>query len=86
MPESDEQTVIMDLIYSGVKAGNSEFDVTKTREVMDRMIKKGCEILILGCTELPVAMDMYNLDYPVCDPTLELAKGAILAAGGKCTK
>jgi hypothetical protein len=29
-------------------------------------------------------MDMYGLEYNICDPTLELAKGAIEAANGRC--
>ena len=40
-------------------------------------------MLILGCTELPLAFDMYALHYPTVDPTLELARAAIIAAGGK---
>ena len=43
----------------------------------------GAETLILGCTELPPAFEMYHLDYPFIDPTLELAKAAVLAAGGE---
>ena len=41
----------------------------------------GCTRLILGCTELPPAFELYHLDYPNVDPTLELALGAIRAAG-----
>ena len=39
------------------------------------------KVLILGCTELPPAFELYHLDYPTVDPTLELALGAIRAAG-----
>ena len=39
------------------------------------------QVLILGCTELPPAFELYHLDYPNVDPTLELALGAIRAAG-----
>ena len=84
LPDLSGQKEITDLIYKGVKAGNKDYDICGVKAVLDGMIKSGAEVLILGCTELPVAVDMYNLDYPVCDPTLELAKGAILAAGGKC--
>ena len=51
--------------------------------VADALVSRGCEKIILGCTELPLAKEMYNLDYPSVDPTLELAKGAIIAAGGE---
>lgn len=81
-PNETEQTYIMDLIYKGVKAGNRDFDISNAKNVMDNLLNNGAEVLILGCTKLPVAIEMYKLDYPVCDPTLELAKAAVLAAGG----
>ena len=84
LPDEKELKVVMGLIYNGVKAGNNDYDVTDTKKVIDSLLERGAETLILGCTELPVAMDMYNLDYPSCDPTLELARGAITAAGGIC--
>ncbi len=86
LPDSCEQKTITDLIYKGVKSGNKDFDISGVKNALDNMMEKGAQVLILGCTELPVAMEMYKLDYPVCDPTLELARGAIIAAGGKCVK
>lgn len=83
LPDKDEQIVITDLIYNGVKAGKNDYDVTIVKDVMKNMIKRGAETLVLGCTELPVAVDMYKLNYNVCDPTLELARGAIKAANGE---
>ena len=84
VPDEDGQIAITNLIYNGVKAGKKDYDVTSAREVMQNMIEHGAETLVLGCTELPVAVDMYKLDFNVCDPTLELARGAIEAANGKC--
>lgn len=83
-PDAEEQKEITDLIYSGVKAGKRDYDVTKAKKVMESLLNRGAETLILGCTELPVAVDMYSLNYNTCDPTLELARGAIKAANGKC--
>lgn len=83
-PENDEQKVITDMIYKGVKAGNKDYDVKEAKEVFECLPARGAQVLILGCTELLVAVSMYNLEYPVCDPTSELAKGAIIASGGEC--
>lgn len=83
-PNEEQESVIMDLVYSGVKAGKRDYDVTAARRVMNGMIDDGAEVLILGCTELPIAMEMYGLGYNTCDATLELALGAIRAAGGRC--
>ena len=47
------------------------------------MEDRGAQTLILGCTELPPAFEMYDLHYPHIDPTLVLARAAVLAAGGE---
>ncbi len=84
LPNEKEQQVITDLIYKGVKAGKKDYDVTNVKQVMQNIINSGAEILVLGCTELPVAVDMYKLEYNVCDPTLELAKASIKAVNMQC--
>lgn len=84
LPNEKEQQVITDLIYKGVKAGKKDYDVTNVKQVMENIINSGAEILVLGCTELPVAVDMYKLEYNVCDPTLELAKASIKAVNMQC--
>lgn len=85
-PEADGQKHIMDLIYKGVKAGEMNFDTKNVCTVLDNLAEKGAEVLILGCTELPVAEKIYGLNYVTCDPTLELAKAAIEFAGYEVIK
>ncbi len=81
MPESaDDQAAVMDLIYNGVKAGDLSHDIAAFRAACEHLLTRGAEVLVLGCTELPVAFELYRLDYPNIDPTLELALGAIRAA------
>ncbi len=82
-PDEKGQKAVMDMIYSGVKASKWNFDTTDVRKAMESLVENGAEVLILGCTELPLAKEMYNLDYPSVDPTLELAKEAIKRAGGE---
>ena len=79
--DADDQAAVMDVIYNGVKAGDLAHDVTAFRAACEHLLARGAEALILGCTELPPAFDLYGLDYPSIDPTLELALGAIRAAG-----
>ena len=76
-----DQAAVMDVIYNGVKAGDLTHDVTAFRAACEHLLARGAEALILGCTELPPAFELYHLDYPNVDPTLELALGAIRAAG-----
>ncbi len=80
-PEGEAQEAVMGVIYSGVKAGKADYDTAAFLETVDSLMASGAEVMILGCTELPLAMDMYKLDFPSADPTLILAKAAILACG-----
>lgn len=82
-PDKAGQKSLMDMIYQGVKAGMPAFDTTSVNEAVEKMRANGAEIMILGCTELPLAKEMYHLDFEAVDPTLELAMGAIRFAGGK---
>lgn len=80
-PNKDEQRSVMALIYEGVKAGNRSLDAAPVQQAADRLLQEGAQTVILGCTELPLAMSLYNLRFPATDPTLELALGAIAFAG-----
>ena len=82
-PEPERERAIMDMIYRGVKAGDLRYDASAARRAMDSLLRQGAQTLILGCTELPLAAKLYQLDYPFTDPTLELALGAIRFAGGE---
>ena len=79
--QAADQAAVMDIIYNGVKAGDLGHDVSAFRAACEHLLARGAEVLILGCTELPPAFEIYRLDYPNVDPTLELALGAIRAAG-----
>jgi len=82
-PEGEEQQTVMDLIYRGIKAGASQFDTAPILSVMRHLRAQGAQTMILGCTELPLAMKQYHISFPCVDPTLELAKGVIRFAGGE---
>ena len=80
-PEGDDQAAVMDVIYDGVKSGDLAYDTAAFRRACEGLLSRGAETLILGCTELPLAFELYHLDYPAVDPTLELALGALRFAG-----
>lgn len=82
LPRPEEQACVMDMIYSGVKAGRADYDPQKVFQAVERILSEGAQTMILGCTELPLAVQMYHIQFPSIDPTLELAKGAIRQAGG----
>ncbi|MBQ7836244.1 MAG: amino acid racemase [Clostridia bacterium] len=53
VPHEREQRWLMELIYDDVKAGK-EADLDKFFAVVEHMKNKGCDRMILGCTELSV--------------------------------
>lgn len=82
-PSAENQQAVMDVIYKGVKAGNYRLDLTGFYAAMDELFAAGAETLILGCTELPVAFDMFKIEKIHLDPTLILAAAAVKFVGGK---
>jgi aspartate racemase len=81
-PSSVGQKNVMDLIYKGVKAGNKDIDLRGFYGTLEELDQKGAQTLILGCTELPIAFEMYNIEYENIDPTAVLARSAVVYANG----
>ena len=80
LPDETMQQYVMSLIYDNVKAGLPA-DMEKFRTVSNALHAEGCDAIILGCTELPLAFDLLGLQNPHIDPTTELAKAAIQFCG-----
>ncbi|MBQ1447091.1 MAG: amino acid racemase [Solobacterium sp.] len=77
LPDLDEQAALMDMTYNGVKAGVKDYDGSKVQATAERMQALGAQVIILGCTELPLAKEMYHLQFDTIDPTLVLAQAAV---------
>lgn len=80
-PSSEAQQALMDVIYKGVKAGLSTFDTSVLNREIEKLISQGAEVVILGCTELPLAAQMYGIAGNLVNPTDILAQAAIQYAG-----
>jgi len=80
-PDAEGQKEVMSIIYDGIKAGNTSLSPEGFIEAGKKLLSRGAETLILGCTELPPAFSLYNIDLPHTDPTLVLAVAAIRYAG-----
>lgn len=68
---------IMDCIYKGVKAGKTEEYVPLFQKCVDKIMDMGADVLIAGCTEIPILVPHIKSKIPVVDATLELALAAI---------
>ena len=82
VPDAAEQEALMDVIYRGVKAGAPP---SQYREAFcsaaESLARRGAEVFLLACTELPLAVRELRLNMPCVDPTEELAKAAIRFCG-----
>jgi aspartate racemase len=48
-----------------------------------RLVSRGADLVIAGCTEIPLVLKDGDLDVPVIDPIAVLAEAAINRAGGR---
>ena len=91
-PDSAGQKNIHDSIYSddfGIKARSDEIE-PRAKELIagqiHRLIERGAEAVILGCTELPLAVQGGDSPVPLIDPALITARKLIsLSAPEKLT-
>ena len=83
IPDGDDQNAVMDLIYEGIKKGDPRYSYERVNKVAENLRKQGAERFILGCTELPIAYASGKLEIDPIDPTLVLARAAVLAAGAE---
>ncbi len=76
LPEHIENN-IMECIYKGVKAGRTEEYSKLFQQCVDEIADLGAELLIEGCTEIPLLMPYIKTNLPAIDATYELAKAAV---------
>jgi aspartate racemase len=81
VPAGADQDEVMDAIY-GVKAG----DLAKGRELAlragARLVEQGAQVVIAGCTEIPLILHDGDLAVPVIDATKVLAERCVEVAFG----
>ena len=82
-PTEIQEIAIHDMIYAGVKAGRKDYDSSRVEQALTDMADAGAEAFILGCTEVPVAVNMYHLKGRFIDATQVLAEKAAAAAGAR---
>lgn len=83
LPDDGDQALVMSVIYDQVKAG-LRGDVAAIRGVAERLVARGAQAVLLGCTELSVvAEDEGLLAEPLFVDSLDvLARATIRRAGG----
>ncbi len=61
IPTNAQQEIVMDIIYGHIKKGTSP-DLTEFNQLIREQQANGCDGAILGCTELSILKQDFNLD------------------------
>lgn len=77
VPSDEDQRIVMSGIYDGVKAGNLDLGRKLLLDIANKLIDRGSELMILGCTEVSVVIKSGDLRVPVVDPLQILAEEAV---------
>ncbi len=83
-PEGPDQERVMTAIYEikGAPGGRERTAIgAEIRDIAGRLIQRGAQGVVAGCTEIPLVLKPGALDVPVFDTLLLLARAAIAAAG-----
>lgn len=87
VPAPDEQqSLVMDAIYGvdGIKAGYIDGSPkSKLITAANQLVEMGAEVLIAGCTEVPLALKSADISVLLIDPIEVLAISAINFCGGE---
>lgn len=81
-PKETGQEIVMKAIYGeeGIKTGKLEKPRPKIIKVARELLGMGAEIIVAGCTEVPLVLREEDLSIPVVDPAEILAKAAVKEA------
>jgi len=80
VPDAAHQAMVMELIYAQIKRGLPA-DMTMFSKITGHMCARGCERLILGCTELSLIKKNHGLGDFYTDSLATLALSSIRACG-----
>lgn len=77
LPQTSDQKIVMEAIYGkkGIKAGYTQEAETLLQPVIKNLVANGAQAIILGCTELPLAIT--TADVPLVDSTEVLIQAVI---------
>lgn len=72
-----QQCCVMDAVYSIKSGGSKQKQADLLARAGDDLIRRGADVLVLGCTEIPLAFDVKRSRVPVVNATQALARAAI---------
>lgn len=77
--KATQQNCVTQAIYGkdSLKAGNIILPRQRLTQASNELIKLGAEVILMGCTELPLAMRQADIAVPIIDANAVLAQSAI---------
>jgi aspartate racemase len=88
-PTDREQAKVMEAVFGrrGVKAGYTEGRPRKlVLDAARRLIKRGAQVIIAGCTEIPLVLKDEDMPVPLIEPMRMAARAAVVKAGCRLRK
>lgn len=80
LPDDVEMDALMSLIRR-IKAGDTDSDVVAgMRAIAEALAVRGAEVIVAGCTEIPLVLDQGMLDVPLVSSTDALARATVAFA------
>lgn len=67
----------MDAVYSIKSGGSKQTQAALLAKAANELIARGADVIVLGCTEIPLAFDVKRSRVPVMNATQVLARAAI---------
>ena len=78
VPNKNDIEIINSIIYNEICRGKKNHNnKKKCVKIMDKLIRRKAEGVILGCTELPLIINQKDVKYKIFDTTLIHAKSAV---------
>lgn len=76
-PQKEELQVVEEIIRGVIAGNNQNIDKGKYVALINKLFDQGAEAIILGCTELPLAVDYTVLGKRVINSDEVLAEGIV---------
>lgn len=77
IPEEDDQNNIIRIIDKVKVGANTVEDKNEMKEIAFKLVSKGVEGIVLGCTEIPIVIGKNDIGVPIFDATKILATSAV---------
>lgn len=78
--EQSQNELVMEAIYGerGIKAGNRDEEVLALLvKAANRLVDSGADVIIAGCTEIPLVLKQEHVTVPLVDPMVVAARTAV---------